>query len=441
MKTRIQNAKIVLPSETVETAIVIENGKIADISPATTLVVDEEIDANGKTLIPGVIDDQVHFREPGLTHKEDIFHGSKACAKGGITTFLEMPNTNPTTTNQAELDRKIEIATKTSFVNFGFYVGATPQNLDVLKSAQRTPGIKIFIGSSTGNLLVSDINDLRTIFAETTLPITAHCEDEATVQQNARRFEGSTDIRDHSRVRDHAAALKATQMAVGLSNEFEHPFHVLHVSTGAEADFLAQNPSPFVTAEVCLHHLFFNVGDYDRLGSRVKMNPSIKNPEDNQRLWQALLNNEIRVIATDHSPHTLEEKSEPYPACPSGLPAVENSLALMLNQINLGHCTIEQVVQWMCSNPADVWNIKNKGRIEIGYDADLCLVDMERTHQILDENQVAKCGWSPWHQVSLQGKPIRTWVQGVEVYRDDHANESFSQLSPGKLAEFGTATH
>ena len=436
MKSLIKNATVVLPQETCEVDVLIEDSRIADIGPAISISADETIDGTGKILIPGCIDDQVHFREPGLTHKEDIRHGSKACAKGGVTTFFEMPNTNPTTTCQSELNRKIEIGNKTSYVNFAFYVGATPDNLDVLKSAERTPGIKIFIGSSTGNLLVSNIDDLRNIFQNTTLPITAHCEDEATVVANAEKYKNSSDIRDHSNVRDHAAALKATQMAVGLANEFEHQFHVLHVSTGAEADFLAQNPSPYVSAEVCVHHLFFNVDDYARLGSRIKMNPSIKFKEDNERLWQALLNNEIRVVATDHAPHTKEEKFALYPECPSGLPAVENSLALMLNEVNNGRCTIEQVVSWMCSAPADVWHIKNKGKIEVGYDADLCLVDMEREHTVLDENQVTKSQWSPWHKVTLKGKPVRTWVMGTEVYRDNGKDEWFNDEFTGSLVEF-----
>lgn len=439
-KTLIKNATVVLPGETANVAVLIEGEKIADIDPAIQIAADTVIDASGLHLIPGVIDDQVHFREPGLTHKEDIYHGSKGCAKGGITTFLEMPNTIPPAINQQELDRKKEIGRRTSLVNYGFYIGATPHNLEALQNASGTPGIKIFIGSSTGNLLVSDIDDLRRIFANTHLPITAHCEDEATVQANQQRYAGSHDIRDHSRVRDHAAALKATQMAVGLANEYEHPFHVLHVSTGAEADFLAANPSPYVSAEVCVHHLLFNVDDYARLGSRIKMNPSIKNAEDNDRLWQALIRGEIRVVATDHAPHTRDEKFALYPDCPSGLPAVENSLSLMLNEVNRGRCSLEQVVSWMCAAPAEVWNIRNKGRIATGFDADLCLVDLHREHEVLDENQVTKCKWTPWHGVRLTGKPVRTFVLGTEVYRDDGDDEFFHDSFRGRAAEFDSVS-
>ena len=437
MKTMIKNATVILPEGRSDVSVVMENGKIVDIDAGVGLSVDETIDASGKYLLPGIIDDQVHFREPGLTHKEDIAHASRACAKGGITTFLEMPNTIPNAINQAGIDNKIAIAEKASLVNFGFYIGATPHNLEDLKNAVRTPGIKIFIGSSTGDLLVDNQDDLERIFAETTLPLTAHCEDEATVRANFERYKDSRDIAAHSNVRDHKAAIVATKRAFDLATRHQHPFHVLHVSTGDEAEFLATNPSEYVTAEVCVHHLFFNVDDYPRLGSRIKMNPSIKNKADNERLWQALLNNEIAVVATDHAPHTKEEKFALYPDCPSGLPAVENSLALMLNEVNSDRCSLEQVVGWMCEAPARVWRIQNKGKIAVGYDADLCLIDMEREHDVLDSNQVTKCKWTPWHGERLKGKSIRTWVHGELVYSDVDENEFFHESYRGRLAEFG----
>ena len=437
MKTLIKNATVILPEESRDVDVVIEAGKITDIAPGHGLAVDDVVDGAGKFLIPGVIDDQVHFREPGLTHKEDIAHASRACAKGGITTFLEMPNTIPHAITQQGIDEKIAIAERNSLVNFGFYIGATPNNVRELKKAKRTPGIKIFIGSSTGNLLVDQQEALEEIFAETTLPITAHCEDESTVRTNAEKYRGSRNIADHSRVRDHQAAIIATRRAVDLANRHQHHFHVLHVSTGAEAEFLAAEASPYVTAEVCVHHLFFNVDDYARLGSRIKMNPSIKNKADNERLWQALLNNEITVVATDHAPHTKEEKFAIYPECPSGLPAVENSLALMLNQVNKGTCTLEQVVGWMCSAPAKVWKIRNKGAIFVGYDADLCLVVLHREHQVLDENQVSKCQWTPWHGEKLRGKAVQTWVHGQVVYKDTENGDYFDPDFRGQPALFG----
>lgn len=422
MKTLIRNATIVTPRETLTCGLLIENERIAAIDPAIQTRADEIVDATGLHLLPGVIDDQVHFREPGLTHKEDLHHASRACAKGGVTTFLEMPNTKPETISQARLEEKLALAAEKSLVNYGFYIGATTHNLAELKTAHRTPGIKIFIGSSTGDLLVDEQEALERIFAETKLPITAHCEDESTVRANRQRLGDDLQLADHSRIRDHAAALIATKRAIDLALRHKHHFHVLHVSTAAEVEPIAA-AKPYISAEVCPHHLFFNTSDYDRLGSLVQMNPSIKTKADNEALFDALLAGKIQVIATDHAPHTLEEKRQPYPKSPSGLPAVENSLALMLNQVHLGLCTIEQVVHWMCDAPARVWNIVNKGRTEVGYDADLVLVDLKRTHTIRNADQVTKCGWTPWDGITLTGLPLRTWVMGREVFRDGKFNE------------------
>jgi len=423
MKTLIRNATVVLPSESVQTSVLIEDTKIADIGSAIHATADVVVDAAGLHLLPGAIDDQVHFREPGLTHKEDLAHASRACAKGGVTTFLEMPNTSPSTTTQQLLEEKLGIASRKSLVNYGFYIGATPKNVDELLNARRTPGIKIFIGSSTGDLLVERQDDLERIFAGTTLPICAHCEDEATIIANQKRFSGTRDLADHSRIRDHQAAIIATRRAIDLAKRHNHRFHLFHISTGAEAELLTERHD-LITGEVCPHHLFFNVNDYQRLGSRIQMNPSVKNKEDNERLWQALLDGHIQVIATDHAAHTLEEKMQPYPDSPSGLPAVENSLALMLDQANRGRCTIQQIVHWMSDAPARVWDVVNKGRIEVGYDADLVLVDMNKRETVLDENQQTKCRWSPWHGAELQGWPVRTWVMGHEVFRDGVFNAS-----------------
>ncbi|HIA20556.1 MAG TPA: dihydroorotase, partial [Planctomycetaceae bacterium] len=392
MKTLICNASVVLPSGTSSVSVLIDGTQIADIDPAIQVSADEVIDATGLHLLPGVVDDQVHFREPGLTHKEDLHHASRACAKGGVTTYLEMPNTIPHAIDQLQLDAKLSRAAEVSLVNYGFYIGATPDNLVALKQATRTPGIKIFIGSSTGSLLVDCQEDLEAIFAETTLPITAHCEDESTIQENWQQYAKTTDVADHSRIRDHRAALVATKRAIDLAVRHQHRFHVLHVSTGQETGLLRDHHD-LVTAEACPHHLFFHVGDYERLGTLIQMNPSIKTAEDNEQLWTALQAGDIQVIATDHAPHTWEEKQQPYPKSPSGLPAVENSLALMLNQVNEGRCTLEQVVHWMCDSPARVWDIVNKGRIEVGYDADLVLVDLEKTAEIRNEEQQSKCGW------------------------------------------------
>lgn len=424
MKTLIHGAQVVLPDGTRQTDVLIEDGVIASVDAAADTQADERIDGSGLHLLPGVIDDQVHFRDPGLTHKEDLRTGSRACAKGGITTFLEMPNTNPTTTTLQALDDKLELAAEKCAVNFGFYVGATPSNVDVLAAAERTPGIKIFIGSSTGDLLVDEQEALERIFGGTNLPICAHCEDESTVRENAARLNGGSRHIDHSSIRDHRAALIATRRAVDLAERHGHRFHVLHVSTAAEVEFL-RGTSDLITSEACPHHLLFNVNDYERLGSLVQMNPSVKNPEDNAGLWEGLLDGTIPVIATDHAPHTLEEKRQPYPKSPSGLPAVENSLALLLNEVNNGRCSLEQVVSWMCDAPARVWDIRGKGRIEQGFDADLVLVDLNREMVVRNEDQVTKCGWSPWDGVSLKGWPVRTIVHGHTVYNNGEFDDDF----------------
>lgn len=417
MRQLIKNASVVLPGAIDRVSIVVEGTRIADIDPAGQLAVDEVIDAAGLHLLPGVIDDQVHFREPGLTHKEDLSSASRACAKGGVTTFLEMPNTVPAATSQARIDEKLALAAQKSLVNYGFYIGATPNNLADLIQARRTPGIKIFIGSSTGDLLVDGQDALERIFAQTSLPLTAHCEDEATVRANAARLAGTHDVADHSRIRNHEAALIATRRALDLAYRHRHRFHVLHVSTADETELLADHRG-LITGEACPHHLLYNIEDYARLGTLAQMNPSLKTRADSEGLWKALNDGRLQVIATDHAPHTLEEKRQPYPKSPSGIPVVENSLALMLNEVHRGRSTLQQVVHWMCDAPARVWDIVGKGRIAAGYDADLVLVDLERSAQIRNEEQLTKCGWSPWHGETLTGWPVRTWVMGREVYRE-----------------------
>jgi dihydroorotase len=426
MSLHIKNATVVLPTGSERMSVLVEGTKIAAIDAAIHARADEVVDAAGLHLIPGVIDDQVHFREPGLTHKEDLHTASRACAKGGVTTFLEMPNTKPAAITQELLNQKLELARQKSLVNYGFYIGATPGNVEELKRATRTPGIKIFIGSSTGDLLVDDQRALERIFAETTLPICAHCEDETTVRRNTEQLTAggqALELADHSKIRDRAAAVIATKRAMDLAFRHNHRFHVLHVSTADECELLADHRN-LVTAEACPHHLFFNTDDYARLGTLVQMNPSLKTAADSRRLWQALLEGRIQVVATDHAPHTLEEKQQPYPKSPSGLPAVENSLALLLNQVSLGRCTLERVVHWMCDAPARVWDIMNKGRIAPGYDADLVLVDLSKTATILNENQETKSRWSPWHGTSLTGWPVRTWVMGQEVFRNGRIDDS-----------------
>ncbi len=422
MRTRIRGATCVLPTGLLQADVLIENDRILAIDPPATAASDEIVDATGLHLLPGVIDDQVHFREPGLTHKEDLRTATRACAKGGVTSFLEMPNTKPNTITVERLHDKLALASEKCLVNYGFYIGATPDNLPELIAAKRTPGIKIFIGSSTGDLLVDGQDALERIFAETTLPICAHCEDETTVRANAAALNGGQDFADHSKIRDERAAVIATKRAIDLAIRHHHRFHVLHVSTGAETELLT-DPQGLITAEACPHHLLFNIDDYARLKSLVQMNPSIKTAADNDALWAALRDGRLQVIATDHAPHTWEEKQQPYPKSPSGLPAVENSLALMLDSMHQGKCTLEQVVHWMCDAPARVWDLVNKGRIAEGYDADLVLVDLQKSVKVRHQDQVTKSGWTPWDGVTLTGWPVRTWVLGQTVFQDGQIDD------------------
>ncbi len=414
-RTLFRNARVVLPQGVRTASVLVDDGVILDVDAGPHAEADARIDCSGLHLMPGVIDDQVHFREPGLTHKEDLAHASRACAAGGVTSFLEMPNTVPPAVTREGIRAKEALAAEKSLVNYGFYIGATPDNLEELQQARDVPGIKIFIGSSTGTLLVDEQAVLERIFAETSLPLCAHCEDESTVRANAERMAGTNRLADHSRIRDVQAAVIATRRAADLARRHRHRFHVLHVSTAAELELLA-DPAPYLTAEVCPHHLFFNTDDYERLGSRIQMNPSVKSAEDNRALWRALLEGTIQVIATDHAPHTMEEKAKPYPESPSGLPAVENSLALLLNQVVAGRCSIEQVASWMCDAPARVWGIVGKGRIEAGYDADLVLVDLAEQRTIRDAAQQTKSRWSPWDGETLTGWPVQTWVAGRRVW-------------------------
>ena len=423
MRTLITGATCVLPSGLARTNVLIEDAKILDIDPPVGAHVDETVRADGLHLLPGVIDPHVHFRDPGLTHKEDFCTATRACAKGGVTTFLEMPNTNPETITRERLAQKLALASEKCLVNYGFYIGASLHNLDELKQATRTPGIKIFVGSSTGDMLVDDQATLERIFAETTLPITAHCEDEATVRANRDALGGGSTYADHSRIRDERAAVVCVKRVFDLAYRHHHRFHLVHVSTAAETELLRDHRG-LITGEACPHHLFFNIDDYERLGSLVQMNPSIKTADDNAGLWKALHDGRLQVIATDHAPHTLEEKRQPYPKSPSGLPAVENSLALMLDSVHRGLCSLDEVVSWMCDAPARVWDIVDKGRLAAGYDADLVLVDLNRQQTIRNAEQQTKCGWSPWDGTTLTGWPVRTWVLGRTVFHDGHIDET-----------------
>ena len=414
----IRGGHCVRPDGVIQQNILIEDGRFVDFDPPASAHADDVIDASGKHVFPGLIDDQVHFREPGLTHKEDLRTGSMAAAKGGVTAFMEMPNTSPNTTSAGALSAKLARAKRSCVVDYGFFAGATGQNTAWLREETRACGIKIFIGSSTGDLLVDEQEALEEIFAQTCLPIAAHCEDETLVRANAAALDGGRVISDHSKIRNAEAAARSAARTIDLARRHKHRFHLLHVSSAAECDVLRERPE-WVTAEACPHHLFFDTTDYDRLGSRVQMNPALKSPEDREAVWAALHDGTIEVLATDHAPHTLEEKDQPYPRSPSGLPSIEWLLPLMIDAASDGRCTFEQIAAWGAANPAKVWDLKGKGGLKPGLDADFSIVDTESESKVQDGAQVTKCNWSPWHGSTLRGVVCSTWVRGLRAYHED----------------------
>ncbi|AFY90719.1 dihydroorotase [Chroococcidiopsis thermalis] len=416
----IRRARILLPSgEFLLGDVLTRDRQIVEIAPNIPTPSDAtvtEIDATGLTLLPGAIDPQVHFREPGLEHKEDLFTASCACAKGGVTSFLEMPNTRPLTTTQQTLDDKLQRAAQKCVVNYGFFIGATAENLPDLLTAHPTPGIKIFMGSMHGALLVDGEAYLEAIFARGDRLIAVHAEDQARINQRRQEFAGIHDPAIHSQIQDNQAALLATQLALKLSKKYQRRLHILHMSTAEEAELLRQDKPSWVTAEVTPQHLLLNTSAYETIGTWAQMNPPLRSPHDNEVLWQALLDGVIDFIATDHAPHTLEEKAQQYPNTPSGMPGVETSLPLMLTQAMQGRCTVAQVSHWMSTSVAKAYKIPNKGAIAPGYDADLVLVDLNNYHPVRREELQTKCGWSPFEGWNLTGWAAYTIVGGQLVY-------------------------
>ncbi|BAT52160.1 dihydroorotase [Nostoc sp. NIES-3756] len=414
----IRRARIILPNgEFLVGDVLTRDRQIVEVAPTiTNNPPATEIDAEGLTLLPGVIDPQVHFREPGLEHKEDLFTASCACAKGGVTSFLEMPNTRPLTTNQEALNDKLQRAAQKSLVNYGFFIGATGENTPDLISAHPTPGIKIFMGSMHGQLLVDQETILDSIFAQGQRLIAVHAEDQDRINQRRQQFAGIQDPAIHSQIQDNQAALLATQLALKLSKKYQRRLHILHMSTADEAELLRQDKPSWVTAEVTPQHLVLNTSAYERIGTLAQMNPPLRSPHDNEILWQALRDGVIDFIATDHAPHTLEEKAQPYPNSPSGMPGVETSLAVMLTAAMEGKCRVAQVVNWMSTAVAKAYGIPNKGAIAPGYDADLVLVDLNTYRLVLREELLTKCHWSPFEGWNLTGWAVTTIVGGEIVY-------------------------
>lgn len=438
----IHHARILLPSgEFLLGDIQIQNGTITQIAPeilADSLASSPAarvIDAGGLTLLPGVIDPQVHFREPGLEYKEDLFTASCACAKGGVTSFLEMPNTRPLTINQAALDDKLQRAADKCLVNYGFFIGATADNLADLLSVTPTCGIKIFMGSMHGALLIDQEALLEKIFAQGQRLIAVHAEDQARILERRQAFAGRTDLAVHSQIQDNQAALLATQLALKLSKRYQRRLHILHLSTAEEAELLRQEKPVWVTAEVTPQHLLLNTSAYATIGAFAQMNPPLRSPHDNEVLWQALQDGVIDFIATDHAPHTLEEKAQGYPDTPSGMPGVETSLALMLTQAMQGRCSVPQVAHWMSTAVAQAYKIPNKGVIAPGYDADLVLVDLETYQPVRREDLQTKCGWSPFEGWNLTGWAAMTIVGGQVAYEQGQLNLEVR----GKALMFGGA--
>lgn len=441
-RTIIKNARIVNEGQIVVGNVIVENGLITHVGQnLKELAQDGEIiDAEGLHLIPGVIDDQVHFREPGLTHKADIFTESKAAAAGGITSFMEMPNTNPQTTTQTALSAKFETAAASSVVNYSFYIGATNNNLDeILKTdPKNTCGVKVFMGSSTGNMLVDDLKTLEGVFKEAPLLIATHCEDEATIQQNLSRmkaeFGDEIPFKYHPVIRSHEACLKSSTLAVQLATKFNSRLHVLHLSTKDEVNLFINSidrKEKKITAEVCIHHLYFDDRDYDDRGAFIKWNPAVKSESDKDALLKALTQNYIDVIATDHAPHTFEEKSNPYTKAPSGGPMVQHALPAMLEFYHNGLLSLEQIVDKMCHAPADLFQIDRRGYIKEGYFADLVLLNLNAPWTVSKENLLYKCKWSPMEGFTFNSRVTHTLVNGNMVYKNGEVNDKIrgSRLS------------
>ena len=419
----IQNSTLVLPGRVVEGDLRVSGGSIANIAVGGGLNPSDGetvIDATGLHLLPGAIDPHVHFREPGNTDKEDLESGSRAAAAGGVTSFLDMPNNNPNATNRSTLERKIALASKKSVTHHGFFIGATKDNVADLQSVEGMDGvcgIKIFMGSSTGDLLVHEQKHLENIFANTGGVIATHAEDEARLQQRTAEFSHRKDIAAHAECRDVECALLATKRATSLAKEHEHRLHIVHLTSGKEADWLGKNKGDLVTTEVCTQHLTFDQDDVERLGERALMNPPIRYTEDRDALWRRLKDGTIDCVVTDHAPHTLEAKSVGFPNSPAGMPGVETSLPLMLTHAMNGKCSVTDVVSWMCEGPAKVYGIQNKGSLVEGNDGDLTLVDLETSRTITDSDTWTKVGWTPYDGMELVGWPRYTIVDGEVVHK------------------------
>ncbi|WP_286761025.1 dihydroorotase [Salegentibacter sp. UBA1130] len=428
-KVLIKNAKIVNEGKIKEADVFIEGGIIVEIAESISAKSpDVQIfDAEGTHLLPGVIDDQVHFREPGLTHKENIEMGSRAAVAGGITSFIEMPNTLPQTTTIEELEKKFELAAAKSYANYSFMFGGTNDNLEeILKvDPKTTAALKLFLGSSTGNMLVDDEKTLEQIFSKSPLLIAVHCEDEETIKKNLEecidRYGDDIPIELHPQIRSEEACYRSSSKAVALAKKTGARLHVFHVSTAKELSLFSNKKKlkdKKITAEVCIHHLWFNDSDYKKKGTLIKWNPAVKTKKDQEALMKALNDDLLDVVATDHAPHTKEEKKNVYTKAPSGGPLVQHSLAAMLQFYHQEKISLEKIVEKMCHNPAILFEIKDRGFIREGYKADLVLVDLNAPWAVQPDNIQYKCGWSPFEGVTFKSRVTHTFVNGNLVYKN-----------------------
>jgi dihydroorotase len=442
MNTIIKGANILNEGRIFEGSIWIENDTIKKIFTAEDSLSDAPadaytVDARNKLLMPGIIDDQVHFRDPGLTHKGDIFSESRAAAAGGVTSFMDMPNTSPTTLTLELLEEKYSAASRRSLINYSFYLGASNDNIAEIRKVNPANicGVKVFMGSSTGNMLVDSEDALSAIFSESPVLVAVHCEDENTVQRQLamyrQTFGDDIPADRHPHIRNAEACYKSSAKAVELATKYGTRLHVLHLSTAKEPDLFERSSDshiPKITAEACVHHLWFCDDDYRKLGNRIKCNPAIKSAEDRQALREAVRNGKITVVATDHAPHTIGEKQRKYVDAPSGLPLVQHSLQAMMEMYRQGIFSLFDVVNRMCHYPAKVFNIRRRGYICEGYYADLTLVDMNVKSSPSSSNILYKCGWSPFEGVDFSTCVEKTWVNGSIVF------------DRGKIVEAGCAS-
>ena len=433
MLTLIKNAILVNEGKSYKSDVLIENQRIKKIATEISISADKIINADALHLLPGVIDDQVHFREPGLTHKATIYSESKAAVAGGITSYMEMPNTTPHALTQKILEEKYQLAAKKSIANYSFFMGVSNDNLEeVLKTNPKNVGaIKIFMGSSTGNMLVDNKNILEEIFAKSPMLIAVHCEDETTIKKNINKarekYGDQVPISEHPKIRSAEACYKSSSIAVALAKKHNSRLHVFHVSTKKELELFDNTISlkdKKITAEVCIHHLWYNEKDYLVKGALIKWNPAIKKESDRNALFKALLEDKLDVIATDHAPHTLKEKNNTYFKAPSGGPLVQHALPAMLEFAKKGKISIEKVVEKMCHNPAICFKIEKRGFIREGYFADLVLVNLNSPWTVKKDNILYKCGWSPFEAELFNSKITYTLVNGHVVYENGKFNES-----------------